>query len=254
MIKVVLIGTGNVANQLFQTWRTVQEVDLIQVVGRSEEKLQSFAPFTETGQVHKINQEADIYLLAISDDSVQEVAAQLNIKDKLLLHTAGNLSIDVFDKTQRCGVFYPLQTFSSSRQANFREIPICIESRDKDDMEQIRRLGHTLSEKVVEISSEQRQQLHLAAVFANNFTNHLLKISQELLEENKLNFELLRPLIRETTAKLEQLSPLDAQTGPARRADYGTMDKHLDLLKNELHKDIYRLISKSIQTNYGNKL
>ncbi len=254
MRKVVLIGTGNVAMQLFHTWRSSAEVEVIQVAGRSPEKLRSFHSFTSIASINQVNPDADIYILAVSDDAVREVAIQLPVHDKLILHTAGNLPLDVFNKGQRSGVFYPLQTFSSSRPANFSEIPICIESMHKSDLEQIRRLGLTLSEKVVEVSSDQRRYLHLAAVFANNFTNHLLKISQDILVEKELDFELLRPLIRETTSKLEELSPGEAQTGPARRSDTGTMDKHIDLLENELHKDIYRLISKSIQINYGNKL
>ena len=156
--------------------------------------------------------------------------------------------------TQKRGVFYPLQTFTKGRLLDFSTIPICIEASDNESLALLRLLGEAISQNIYDINSDQRKKLHLAAVFANNFSNHLFHISETLCEKEDLPFELLKPLILETVKKLETLSPKDAQTGPARRDDSISIEKHLELLTNTNHKKIYTLLSEAITKTYEKEL
>jgi predicted short-subunit dehydrogenase-like oxidoreductase (DUF2520 family) len=154
----------------------------------------------------------------------------------------------------RTGVFYPLQTFSRERKVNFKTVPICIEAGQREDLAMLERLASTLTDKVYKISSEERKALHLAAVFANNFTNHMYAIANDICLENGLPFEILYPLIEESGKKVTSLAAYDAQTGPARRNDQETIKRHLGLLKDPLRKEIYSILSKSIGETYEQKL
>ena len=160
----------------------------------------------------------------------------------------------ILSNENRKGVFYPLQTFSKNSLVAFKEIPICIEASVTSDLKILKELGESLSEKVIEINSEERSKLHLAAVFVNNFTNYLYRISNEILAESKLPFDLLKPLIAETARKIETLSPKDVQTGPAKRNDLKTIEKHLYLLKDSPYKQLYQQLTEAIQSSYGKKL
>jgi predicted short-subunit dehydrogenase-like oxidoreductase (DUF2520 family) len=149
--------------------------------------------------------------------------------------------------TNNYGVFYPLQTFSKSREISFSDIPICIEANQSSTLLKLQQLAGTLSSSVHPINSEERKTLHLAAVFANNFVNHLYSIGSEILQENNLSFDLLKPLIRETAAKIETLHPLEAQTGPARRNDQGVINAQLKLLQDQPEfQKIYSFVTESI--------
>jgi predicted short-subunit dehydrogenase-like oxidoreductase (DUF2520 family) len=153
-------------------------------------------------------------------------------------------------KDNRRGVFYPLQTFTKGKKVDFREIPICIESEFSADLEIIKKLANTISEKTYIINSQQRKALHIAAVFVNNFVNHLYQIGNEICLENQVPFEILEALISETAAKVRTLSPDEAQTGPAKREDQQTIEAHLDFLKPDAtKKSIYQLLTQSIQNN-----
>ena len=146
--------------------------------------------------------------------------------------------------------FILLQTFSKNREVNMSAVPICLEAHHESDIKILEKLAATVSEKVYQVDSERRKALHLAAVFVNNFTNHLYHIGQKICEDSKLPTSILQPLIQETVGKIEQLSPRDAQTGPARRGDDETIKKHLEQLDSSEYKEIYRVMSESIGKLY----
>ncbi len=196
---------------------------------------------------------SQIFILALPDDAIQAVAQELILPDlSLLVHTSGGKTLQELEYSAAAasGVFYPLQSFSKSRPVNFEQIPILIESEHKEGTEILKNLGKSISKHVQFVSSEQRAKLHLAAVFANNFTNHLLAISETLAKEAKLDFSLLKPLIVETVEKSLLLTPKEAQTGPAKRGDIETLDKHMELLaQDETLQEIYRILSQHILDN-----
>lgn len=254
MLKVVLIGTGNVARQLFRALQGSGKSHVVQVAGRNPAALGYFSRDTATAGLNGIDPGADIYIIAVSDDAIAAVSELVTDPEKLVVHTSGSVDIKALSGSYRKGVCYPLQTFSKDREVNFREIPVCIEAEDKKDLAVLQELAEAISGMVLEVSSEKRRSLHLAAVFANNFTNHLYHISHELLRKEMLPFTLLLPLIKETAAKVNQMLPYDAQTGPARRDDRAVIRKHLQLLENQHQREIYALLSNTITDTYAKKL
>ncbi len=196
---------------------------------------------------------SQIFIIAATDDAIETIAQELILPDlSLLVHTSGTKPIEnlEYSAAAASGVFYPLQSFSKSRSVNFEQIPILIESESKEAIEILKNLGKSISKHVKFVSSEQRAKLHLAAVFANNFTNHLLSISETIAKEAKVDFSILKPLIVETVEKSLTLSPKRAQTGPAKRGDIETLDKHMELLSdNEALQEIYKVISQHILDN-----
>jgi predicted short-subunit dehydrogenase-like oxidoreductase (DUF2520 family) len=195
-----------------------------------------------------------IFIIAVADDAIVDVVQEIILpEDAILLHTSGSqpLSLLDFAATQQTGVFYPLQTFSRSRKIDFKEVPFFVESNDPETERVLMTMAKTVSKKVFRISSEERKALHIAAVFASNFTNHMLAISQDLVRENGLDFEHLKPLIAETINKSLTMGPDNAQTGPAKRGDLEILDKHLEFLEsNESVSEIYRMISQNIVDRY----
>ncbi|NNM23453.1 MAG: DUF2520 domain-containing protein [Flavobacteriaceae bacterium] len=251
MIKVVLLGYGNVGKHMFDAFSSSSKAKIVQVYNRSKKELPSKIPQTES---LKDLCEADLYLIASSDDSIVSISGKIPFHDTLVVHTSGSVAMDSISANHRRGIFYPLQTFSKDRSVDFAEIPICIEAESNSDLELLRQLGTAISNKVVEVDSSTREKLHLAAVFVNNFSNHLYHISEEILTKYGLDFDLLKPLLLETALKVQQMSPKEAQTGPARRQDSKTLEKHLHLLDDPLYRTIYKDMTQSIQATYGKKL
>ncbi|NKI32082.1 Rossmann-like and DUF2520 domain-containing protein [Croceivirga thetidis] len=249
MPTVVLIGTGNVAHHLF---RALKE-NIIQVFGRNEQALREFSESTSTTSSIDELVAADLYLLAVSDDAIKEVSRQFSHVKGLLAHTSGSVPISQLS-SERKAVFYPLQTFTFGRDLNFSTIPICLEATNKEDYGILEELANSISKSVYRINTEQRKKLHLAAVFANNFSNHIFQIAMEICEQENVDFDLLKPLIIETINKIEHLNPIDAQTGPAKRNDIQTMQAHLEGLQDPMHKKIYQMLSKSIRKSHEEKL
>jgi predicted short-subunit dehydrogenase-like oxidoreductase (DUF2520 family) len=254
MLSIVLIGTGNVASHLFHAFRKRDELQIIQVAGRSLQALEQFGKWTKISSGFTNLDLADIYIIALSDNAIATVSKEINVENKLVVHTSGSVEMTSLSEKNRTGVFYPLQTFSRERKVNFKTVPICIEAGQREDLAMLERLASTLTDKVYKISSEERKALHLAAVFANNFTNHMYAIANDICLENGLPFEILYPLIEETGKKVTSLAAYDAQTGPARRNDQETIKRHLGLLKDPLRKEIYSILSKSIGETYEQKL
>jgi predicted short-subunit dehydrogenase-like oxidoreductase (DUF2520 family) len=249
--NVVLIGAGNLATQLalalFEKGIQVKQVYSRKMESASELAQKVKAGFTN--DLAQLDTDADLYVIAVKDSAIQEVLENLRLgEDQLIVHTSGSVPMSILDGfTNNYGVFYPLQTFSKSRKVDFSDIPICIESNHPSSILKLEKLGYRLSSSVNQINSDERKTLHLAAVFANNFVNHFYTIGAEILQAKKLDFSLLKPLIRETAEKIEALHPVDAQTGPAKRNDQSVIHAQLKMLhdKPEFQK-IYSFVTESI--------
>ena len=228
MISVLLVGKGNVATHLHDTFLSIDNIVFTQISSRDLKNIPK----------------ADITIIAVSDDAIAEVSSK--IKNTFVVHTSGACSINELKNTTNKGVFYMLQTFSKDKKVDFNEVPFCLEAENKKDEEQLIALANLIGEKIYSINSEQRKALHVAAVFVNNFTNYMYNIGSDICKERQVPFDILLPLIKETASKIETLSPEKAQTGPAIRNDKTTIKNHLDLLNKEQQK-IYKIITKSIQ-------
>lgn len=257
MIKIGIIGSGNVAQHLIVAFqKSIKEgaqTEITTVFSRQKTALSNLLDLKIICSDWKNLKEADLYIIAVSDNAIAEVSGKIPFKNKLVVHTSGAVSIDAINAKNRTGVFYPLQTFSKNVSVHFKTIPICIESENDADIELLKKVADSISDSVYEINSKQRKALHVAAVFVNNFTNHLYKIGNDICKENNIPFEILQPLIKETAEKINQLSPEDAQTGPAKRNDVETINSHLAFLSDENQKSIYKIVTQSIQNN-GKKL
>lgn len=253
MIKITLIGSGNVAQHLIKAFDKSEAIEIVQVFARKKETLASVVEFDKIVDDFNDLKEADLYIIAVTDNAISDVSKQLPFINQLVVHTSGTASIETLDDKNRKGVFYPLQTFSKNKDVDFSVIPICLEAENTFDFRVLETVAKSISNSVFAINSEQRKALHVAAVFVNNFTNHLYQVGQEICEENKVPFEILKPLIQETADKINTLSPTDAQTGPAKRNDSTTIEAHLEYLKDENQKNIYKILTQSIQHN-GKKL
>ncbi len=249
--NIVLIGAGNVATQLAYAFENAG-FKIKQVYSRSVESAEKLANDISTDftiDTKAIMPDADLYVISVTDAAVELLAMELFFKNKLVVHTSGSLSIDVIQQmSANYGVFYPLQTFSKTRKADFKSIPICIEACSEGNEKLLMDLGGSISNNVLRVKTDERKILHLAAVFACNFPNFMYTIAEKILDNNKLDFNLLKPLIKETAAKVQTIDPINTQTGPAKRGDLKIMNRHLELLKDSSgFKDIYKLISSEIQ-------
>jgi predicted short-subunit dehydrogenase-like oxidoreductase (DUF2520 family) len=257
MIKVIIIGSGNVAQHLIAAFQNSQnsgsEIELVQVFSRQPANVSQLLNFNKITDNWDTLAEADLYIIAVSDNAIADVSSQLPFKNRLVVHTSGSVSLNALDDNNRKGVFYPLQTFTKNKAVDFKTIPICLESENATDFQLLDKVAKAISEKVFAINSEQRKALHVAAVFVNNFVNHLYEIGSEICQEHQVPFEILKPLIAETAEKIMVLSPEEAQTGPAKRNDSTTIEAHEAFLSNENYLKIYKILTQSIQHN-GKKL
>jgi len=253
MINIVILGGGNVAYHLTNALLQNSAVNVVQVYNRSLEKINCFKNNTSITNNLSDLKEADIYILAVSDNAISELSSALNLKNKLVVHTSGSMTMDELKSVSNKGVFYLLQSFSRERKIDFSNVPVCIEAETEKDLLLLETLAKSLSKNCYHINSDQRKSLHIAAVFVNNFVNHLYHIGHEICEQNKVPFEILLPLILETANKISTLSPLEAQTGPAKRNDTKTIEKHKAML-TENQIEIYTLLTNSIYNTYGEKL
>ncbi len=253
--RIVLIGAGRAGSHLA---RRLTECNLkpVQVFNRSLEPAQLLGSELEvafTTAWEQLLPDADLYLIAVRDDAIPQVAAQLAVltqnRNPLVVHTSGATPMQVLQPFfARCGVFYPVQTFSAGRQPDFTRIPICIFAQHADDMTLLRSLAERVSGMACQADDAQRLGLHVAAVFVNNFVNYIYGVGQNLVQEVGLPFELLWPLITETAEKIQAgIPPTAAQTGPARRSDAATVQRHLQYLqRHPAYHKLYSVLSLSI--------
>ena len=253
MISIVILGAGNVATHLYKAFLKTKQASVIQWYNRNLEALKAYKNDVAITDDLSQLKAADLYILAVSDDAIKTVAAKLPFENRLVVHTSGSVGVYDIDQKHKRGVFYPLQTFSKTAEIDFANVPICIEALQSDDYHLLKNLAIAIGSPTKKVNTDQRKVLHLAAVFVNNFTNQLYRIAHEITESEGAEFDLLKPLILETAKKVQDLSPYTAQTGPAKRNDKKTLNKHLKLLKNPHHKDIYNLLTTAIQRTHGRK-
>lgn len=248
MIKVVLLGAGNVGTHLFRALHKAENISLIQWYNRSAQSLEEGKGKVKTlSQLDELVPEADLYLLSISDDNISELSSKLKSCKGIIAHTAGSVGMEALNPCKDHGVFYPLQTFSKQKKVDFEQVPLCLEANTKENFTLLKQVAIALGGPIHRIDSTQRKALHIAAVFVNNFVNHLYAVGEQLCQEHQVPFSVLQPLIAETADKIKSLSPKAAQTGPALREDQQVLKDHLSLLTKTTQKELYQLISTAIQ-------
>ena len=214
---LAIIGRGNVASHLFTAFKDKMEIRLVN-------------PHT----LEDLPENPDVILLSVSDNAISEVIEKLPDKGCIVAHTSGSIPMDVFkDKYKKYGVFYPLQTFTKETELNYREIPVFIEGNEDEARADLKKLASLFSDNVKEADSEIRKKLHLASVFVCNFTNALMGIGEELIDNTPVDKSDLLPLVNQTIKKLNMMSPKEAQTGPAVRGDSKVIESHLSMLEDK---------------------
>jgi predicted short-subunit dehydrogenase-like oxidoreductase (DUF2520 family) len=248
---VILIGAGKVATQLALTFKR-KGLFVPQIWSRTPVSAQTLADKIQshyTCDLHAIKQDGDLYIVCVPDHAIKEVVRDLPLrKSQLLVHTSGSVSMEVLKGYSRnIGVFYPLQTFSIERDIAFDHVPLLIEANDPQNLQLLTGLAGKISDYVTTMDSETRKYVHLAAVFAGNFSNFMYTLAGEVLAFKGISFDILRPLIEETAAKVQVNKPYSVQTGPAVRHDEAVIREHLKLLSgHDDYAEIYRLISDKI--------
>ena len=257
-MKIILLGAGNVATHLGHALKKAGH-EILQVYSRSASSAKELSlklrviPVTD---IAKISSQADLYVTSISDGSLPAFIKSFPVNNKTIAHTSGSVGMNVFGKKFKSfGVLYPLQTFSKDRKINFTEVPILLEGNNSKSLDLIKSVADSISPHVFETDSATRKTIHLSAVIANNFTNHLFAQAEKILAKKNIPFPILGPLLHETVIKAILLSPSESQTGPAKRGDTKIIDEHLKMLKKypSLAK-IYKLMSESIEKESGVRL
>lgn len=251
-MKIVFIGAGNLATHLSQALSKAGH-DIVQVYSRTKEAahvLASKIGASSTNDIKEIVCNADIYIFSVKDDVLPSVVEPLcgGARDALFLHTAGSVSMTIFKgKALRYGVLYPMQSFTKSRELDLSDVPVYIEGDSEATLSTIRLLAESVSKKVRVMDSEKRRKLHLAAVFASNFVNCCYDLASEIMRDIDADFSDFLPLIDETASKVHDITPRDAQTGPAVRYDQNVMMRQLELLQDRpvAHK-VYEVMSEAI--------
>ncbi len=256
--SIVILGTGNLATNLIYAMIS-NKFDIVQIYNRSIDKAKKILDENKiscdiTDNINEIKKDADIYFFTSSDNSISDIAEKLGKINGIAVHCSGTVPISVFQNiSKNFAAFYPLQTFSSisNYKIDFSEIPIFIESNNKETEQKLIEISKRLGAKYYLVDEKLRQKIHLSGVFAANFANHCIAIAQDIIAENNLPTEILNPIIEQSYKKLSLISATEAQTGPARRNDSETIKKHLSLLESEeIRKEIYELLTKSIKTKY----
>lgn len=256
--NIIIIGAGNVATHLAIALQKA-DYNILQVFSRTEASASTLAirlgcPYTT--DIDKVSSEGQLYIVSVKDSALDSLLTPLTRRapQALFVHTAGSVPMNIWQgQAQRYGVLYPMQTFSKQRPVDFHEVSFFTEANTQDDLKALNGIALSLGSKVYEASSEQRRYLHIAAVFACNFTNHMYAIADHLLSAHGLPFEAMLPLIDETARKVHELSPVSAQTGPAQRYDENVINRHLEMLQSEPRlATIYEQISKDIHEYTSN--
>jgi predicted short-subunit dehydrogenase-like oxidoreductase (DUF2520 family) len=253
-LNFCFIGAGNLATHLSKAFQN-KGFGISQVYSRTRLSAMELAKALSVNYVtltDEIDVNADIFFVALQDSAVDEVLSQINFGNKLVVHCSGSLPLSILKKySENIGVFYPLQTFSKSRDVDFKEIPIFIESNSIENEELLFNLAREISNSVSVLNSEKRITLHISAVFACNFVNYFYSVAADILKSKDIPFDVLKPLILETARKVQEMNPEKAQTGPAVRFDESIINAHLNEL-NEFpnYQQLYKSISKSIFEHY----
>lgn len=251
--KIAILGAGNLAWNLAPALEDAGH-EITEVYARDLQKAKEITERIYTAvpkdDLDFSESRAELFILAIKDDALSEVADQVILPEgSILVHTSGAIPMEVLSQSSASyvGVFYPLQSFTKGKKVEFEEVPFLLESEDEGSLQLLKKVAKSLSQLVYILRAKDRQAVHVAAVFASNFTNHMLRIAEDILHRQGLDAELLKPLIIESISKSLQLGARKAQTGPAIREDYETLESHHHFLAyNEQLAEIYRLISQDI--------
>ena len=253
---IVFIGAGNVATHLAEAFQNTGR-EIMQVYSRTENSAKILADkigAKYTDDLNKIIPDADLYIISVADSALPLIVKNINLGESLVTHTSGFHEMNVLKNiSKNIGVFYPLQTFSKNRKVDFISIPMCIEANSEENIKLLEDLALSFSSNIHFINSEQKKVLHLAAVFTSNFTNQMYSIAEEILNNEKISFDILKPLIKETAKKAIDINPYESQTGPARRNDIIVMAHHLKMLENKKYKELYEMMSEMVKAKYNNK-
>jgi len=252
--KIAIVGSGNVAWHLSEIFNE-KTIEVTEVCSRNQEEAKKIATAIQAKHIKKlknIGENADLIILAVSDDAIEKVCKKLKCKNKIVAHTSGIANTQLLKAcSKNFACFYPLQTFTKYHKVDFSQIPVLISANNIETENTLKDLANLISLKVEVISDIQRQKLHLSAVIVNNFTNHLYTLSSNYLAKNTIDFELLKPLIQETVNKISSNNPKVNQTGPAKRNDVKTIEKHFNLIEDEDLKEIYKILTLSIYTTHN---
>jgi predicted short-subunit dehydrogenase-like oxidoreductase (DUF2520 family) len=257
-MKIGIIGTGNVAWHLGHAIEDAGHV-MAAFVGRDRQQVEKLSDeFYQAESLTDLNLsrlKLDLVIICVKDDAIESVAQDLELPAKCtLVHSSGTqpLSSLGYAQTENIGVFYPLQTFTKGKSVDFSQVPICIEADNENTLVQLSSLAHSISQRVEIMGSKERAIIHLSAVFASNFSNHMLTIAKQIMEREQMDYELLKPLIAETINKSLTGGPEQAQTGPAKRGDLETLDKQFEALSTEPETaELYKMISQHILDYYA---
>ena len=248
-MKIAILGSGNVAYHLAKMFKE-KNIPISQIFGRNEKDLQEISeqfeiPFSTTELA-----DAELYFIAVNDDAVAAISKNIKNQNSLVAHTSGSLPKEILEGNYRKASFYPLQTFSKSKMLQYSEIPFFVEAENEEDSQILENLALKISEKVMKSDYEKRKYIHLTAVFACNFVNHLFARAKEISDSQQIPFHYFLPLIKETTSKIEKIEPKLAQTGPAIRNDEKILQLHEALITEEEHLKIYKVMNESIKKMY----
>ncbi|MCY0969009.1 Rossmann-like and DUF2520 domain-containing protein [Chryseobacterium wangxinyae] len=247
-MQIVIIGSGNVAYHLAKAFKQ-NNIPLAQVFGRNEEVLKKISEELNVSFSTENLAEADLYIICVSDQSVENVSEIITKKNCLVAHTSGSLPKEILKGEYRKSSFYPLQTFSKSKDLEYSKIPFFIETENENDQKTLTDLALKISANVMKSDHEKRKYIHLTAVFACNFVNHLFTRAKEISDAQEIPFNYFLPLIDETVRKIHEIEPKSAQTGPAVRNDTRVLELHEQLLKDE-SLAIYKTMNHSIKKMY----
>ena len=248
-MQIVLIGSGNVAFHLAKAF-TEAQIPISQIFGRNTTELQKISEQFSIPFSTETLADADLYIISVSDSSIAEVSSLIKNKNALVAHTSGSVSREALNGNYRKSVFYPLQTFSKSKNLDYSKIPFFIDAENENDEEILKNLASKISKNVMLANDEKRKYIHLTAVFACNFVNHLYARAKEISDSQGIPFDYFLPLIDETTQKIHELEPKLAQTGPAIRNDEKVLKLHESLLTDEEKLKIYKTLNESIKKMY----
>ena len=249
MLTVSLIGSGKLSYNLYKALISNRNFKVVEVYSRSNKNIKFFDKDIKFTKKIKNLKEVDFYFLLSNDDSIEEVSQKIKTKHGMILHSSGTMGLEILSNHLNFGVFYPLQTFSFNNKIDFSNTPVLIESNTQKNLEKLKELCYQLKVEFEEVDSKKRLQYHLAASFANNFTNHILSLTDEIINKFNLKKDFFIPITNETFKKFKNNKSKESQTGPAVRNDLKTLKKHEEILKKSNYLNLYKIITKSIRRN-----
>ena len=249
MITISLIASGKLSYNLSRVFSNNENFQIIEIYSRQKKNNNLFDEKIKfTDKIENLKK-ADFYFILCNDDSIKEISKKVNVNSGMVLHSSGTININILSNHKNYGVFYPLQTFNFHNKLNFTDVPVLIEANTKKNLDKLKRLCELLNTTCKVIDSKDRLYYHLAATFANNFTNHLLSVTDKIINKFNLNKDFFIPISNQTIQKFKENKSKESQTGPAIRNDVKTIKKHERILENSNYLNLYKIITESIKKN-----